>query len=407
MTIQGQVSTRYSVKRVLADPVRQRRESEQHKEGKLRIFQQLLDKLPIGAYMCDPNGLITYYNQRAVKLWGRVPRLNEPDDRFNGSFRLYSTAGTRLRRDQCWMALALRTRTEYNDREIVIERPDHRRLSVLPNINLIWDTSGALLGAVNVLMDITALKEAEEERHQLRTALAHMNRFNLAGEMAAGIAHEVNQPLTAIVNYSEACLNLLSSGEASTEVLTATIAQVAEQGRRASEIIQRLRSFIRKAPLHWEPRDLLALIDDTIDFMAAEIQKGKVHLRLELAESLPEVTIDSIQIQQVLVNLIRNSLEAMSGPGIDPRELTIRAEPIAGDEVMVTLCDTGPGFADGVRERLFDPFMTTLPQGMGLGLPLSKSIIEAHHGRLWATSNAGVGATFHFTLPCVSSLLKK
>ncbi|HET8700487.1 MAG TPA: ATP-binding protein [Nitrococcus sp.] len=366
----------------------------------LLALRQSLEKLPVGAYMCDPNGLITYYNQQATKLWGgRRPRLNKPDDRFNGSFRLYSTNGAPLRRDQCWMALALRTRTEYSDREIIIERPDRRRLIILVNISLIRDKSGILLGAVSMLMDITERKEAAEEQYRLRSALAHMGRLGLAGEMAAGIAHEVNQPLTAIVNYSEACLNLLRSGQADTEMLIAAIAQVAEQGRRAGEIIRRLRSFIRKAPLRREPTELRALIDETIGFLAAEIKKGKIHLRLELAESLPQVTIDPIQIQQVLVNLMRNSLEAMSGPGIDQRELTIRAESAAGGEIMVTLCDTGPGFADGVRERLFDPFMTTMPQGMGLGLPLSKSIIEAHGGRLWAAPNAGAGATFHFTLP--------
>lgn len=366
-------------------------------------LRQLLDSLPVGAYVCDPSGLITYYNQRAAELWGRAPRLNDSEDRFCGSFRLYSADGSPIQHDQCWMALALRDEREHNDRELIIERPDGKRLTVLANANPIWSSSGALLGAVNVLIDITGRKQAEEEQRRLRMALANIGRLNLAGEMAAGIAHELSQPLTAIINYSEACANLLCSGETSIDELIATIEQIAKQGQRAAEIIRRLRALMRKAPLCQERVDLNALIREAIAFIATDGQQHRIRLRVEVAESLPKVEVDPIQIQQVLVNLMRNSLDAMSDPGVVHRELTIRAAPAADDMVTVTVHDTGLGLAEGVYELLFYPFFTTKPTGMGLGLPISASIIEAHGGRLWATVEAGSGTTFHFTVPCAGA----
>lgn len=369
-------------------------------------LHHLLDRLPAGAYVCDSNGLIMYYNQRAVELWGRAPKLNDPEDRYCGSFRLYSAEdGSPLPLDQCWMALALREGTGYNDREIIVERPDGKRLAVLANANPIWNDSGVLLGAINVLMDITDRKLAEEEQRQLRAALAKRGRLNFAGEMAAGIAHELNQPLTALVNYSEACVNLLRSGTASTDALIAAIEQIAEQGQRAAEIIRRLRALMRKAPLQRESMDLHALIRRAVDYMATATDacEERVRLRVELAESLPKVRVDPIQIQQVLVSLMRNSLEAMNDPRIAHRELTIQAERAADDSVTVTVRDTGCGFAEGVHELLFYPFFTTKPEGMGLGLPISASIVEAHGGRLWATADSGVSTSFHFTVPCADS----
>lgn len=373
--------------------------------GNTLEVHQLLEKLPAGAYVCDPSGLITYCNQRAAELWGRAPRFNDPEDRFCGSFRLYSADGSPIRHDQCWMALALREETNYNNREIIIERPDGKRLTVLANANPIWNDAGVLLGAVNVLMDITDRKQAEEERRLLRAAFAKRGRLNFAGEIAAGMAHELNQPLTAIINYSEACANLLRSGEASTDEIIAAVEQIAEQGQRAAEIIRRLRGLMRKAPLHQEPVDVHGLIRKAVDYMATatDAYQERIRLRVEVADSLPKVEVDPVQIQQVLVNVIRNGLEAMSDPGAARRELTIRAEPAADDMVTVTIHDTGLGFAEGVHELLFYPFFTTKPEGMGLGLPISASIIEAHGGRLWATMEAGSGTTFHFTMPCVRS----
>lgn len=364
-------------------------------------FSRLLEKLPAGAYMCDPTGLITYYNQRAVELWGRAPRLNDPEDRFCGSFKLFAPDGAPIHHDQCWMALALYMKTEYNGHEIVIERPDGSRLTVLAHANPIWDESETLLGAVNVLVDITDRKQAEEVQRQLQAKLAHMGRLSLAGEMAAGLAHEINQPLAAIVAYSEACIGMLRSGAADTDKLVGAMEQLVEQAQRAGDIIRRLRGFTRKTGFQRIRVNVNELVREGMGFIVAEAREREVSLRLELADALPSVEVDPVQIQQVLVNLIRNSLEAMSDGEPGRRRLTVRTEMAAGDVVAVTVCDTGPGVAAEIRDHLFHPFVTTKPQGMGLGLSISKSIVEAHEGRLATTAESRYGATFQFTLPAV------
>ncbi|QBQ55162.1 ATP-binding protein [Nitrosococcus wardiae] len=362
-------------------------------------FQRLLDKLPAGAYMCDSNGLITYFNQRAVELWGRVPKLNDAEDRFCGSFKLFSHDGSPIRHDQCWMALALYTETEYNGREIIIERPDGHRLTAEAHANPLYDDSGTLLGAVNVLVDITARKQAEEEQRQMQAKLAHMERLSLAGGMAAGLAHELNQPLAAIVTYSQACLNLLRSGKIGTHKLIKIMEQIVEQGQRAGKITHRFKDLTDKTTRQWIPVNLNALISEITTLIEAKIQERKVNLRLDLADSLPPVEADPLQLQQVLVNLIQNSLEAMSDIEVHQRRLIIGTAQPANGAIEVTVRDSGPGLATEIMEQLFQPFVTTKPDSMGLGLSISKSIIEAHGGQLWITSNPREGSTFHFTLP--------
>lgn len=362
-------------------------------------FHRLLEKLPAGAYTCDPNGLITYFNQRAVELWGRAPKLNDAEDRFCGSFKLFSPDGSPIRHNQCWMALAIHTEREYNGREIIIERPDGQRLTVQAHANPIHDESGVLLGAVNVLVDISDRKQIEEEQRKIQAQLARMERFSLAGAMAAGIAHELNQPLTAIVTCSEVCLNMLRSETASIDKIIKIMEEIVEQGQRAGEITHRLKSLMRKTTWQRLPVNLNALISATVDLMNAKIREQEVTLQLELADLLPPIEGDSSQLQQVLVHLIQNSLEAMHDIAADRRTLIITTRQATGDAVEVAVSDNGPGFATEILEQLFLPFVTNKPYGIGLGLSISKSIIEAHGGQLWITSNPGEGGTFHFTLP--------
>ncbi|ADE14831.1 PAS sensor protein [Nitrosococcus halophilus Nc 4] len=362
-------------------------------------FQHLLEKLPAGAYMCDPNGLITYFNQRAVELWGRAPKLNDAEDRFCGSFKLFSPDGSPIHHNQCWMALALYTEREYNGREIIIERPNGHRLTVEAHANPIYDEVGTLLGAVNVLVDITARKQAEEKQRQMQAKLAHMERLSLAGGMAAGLAHELNQPLAAIVSYSEACLNLLHSGKAGTPKLIKIMERIVEQGQRAGKITHRLKDLTGKTTRQRIPVNLNVLIGETINLIEAKIRERKVKLRLDLADWLPPVEANPLQLQQVLVNLIQNSLEAMSDIEAHQRRLFIGTAHTASGAIEVAVRDSGPGLTREILEQLFQPFVTTKPYGMGLGLSISKSIIEAHGGQLWIISNPGKGGTFHFTLP--------
>lgn len=371
--------------------------------GKIVEARHLLDRLPVAAYLCDPSGLITYYNQRARELWGRAPKLNDPGERFCGWFRFYSTEdGSPLGHDHSWMALALRAQKEYNNRELVIERPDGERRTVLANANPIWNDSGELIGAINVLTDITERKRAEEECLQLREALLKRGRLNFAEEIAAGITHELSQPLTAILTYSEACTALLDSGEADIAALVSAHEQIAKLGKRVAGILRYLRGLLSKTPLQQEAVDLPVLVRETVNYISAASGHGEqsARMRVEVPESLPRIKADPIQIQLVLVNLMRNSLEAMSDPGVERRELTVTGEPGPDNMVTVTVRDTGRGFDEELQELLVYPFFTTKSESIGLGLPVAVSIIEAHGGRLWATREHEAGTTsFHFTVP--------
>ncbi|WP_290648176.1 ATP-binding protein [Aquisalimonas sp.] len=359
----------------------------------------LLDRLPVGAYMCDADGLITYYNQLAVELWGRAPKLNDPEDRYCGSFRLSSFDGAPIRHERCWMALALRDQAAYNGREILVERPDGERRMALAHANPVFDGNGALRGAVNMLTDITEQKRKESEWRTMQTAFAHLGRLSLAGEMAAGLAHELNQPLAAIVNYSVACQNQVRDDTNLPDDLVAKLERISEQGLRAGEIIRRLRAFTRRESINTGSMDLLATIRQAVDFMEHELRTAGVQLVLDDILRMPPVKADPVQIQQVLLNLMRNSVEAMLECPTENRVLTIRFPQRLDGHVELSVEDTGPGLNPAVTERLFYPFMTTKPEGMGLGLVISKSIIEAHNGQLWASLDNSQGARFHFTLP--------
>ncbi|UEX77922.1 two-component system sensor histidine kinase NtrB [Spiribacter halobius] len=365
-------------------------------------FRQLLERLPVGAYLCDPTGRIVYYNERAAELWGRQPDLHDGAHRFCGSLRLFTVDGQPLRHDQCWMALALEDQVSYEGREIVIERPDGTRLTALAHANPLRSEDGAVVGAINVLLDISERQRGEERQRELEAALAHLGRLGLAGEMAAGFAHELNQPLTSIANHGAACINRLRSGETALDDVLDSLQRIVEQAEHAGEVIRRLRGFTRQTAPHQQIVDLGALIGETLRFVAMDAREAQVELCPELPDGAVPVWADRVQIQQVLVNLIRNGIEAMAANAPEtPRKLRIIAEAAAA-EVAVSVTDTGPGIPPSTGERLFYPFVTSRPQGMGLGLAITRAIVEAHGGRLWLAEAGGApgkGACLRFTLP--------
>lgn len=263
----------------------------------------------------------------------------------------------------------------------------------------IRDTAGRIYRIAGIGQDITERKQAEEKLRQQQAELAHMARFALAGEMASGLAHELNQPLGAIRTYTETCLLLIDSGQLEREALAKTMEKVAAQAQRAGEIIYRLRKLVRKAEPYRNAVNINTLIQEVIRLLELEAHHQEVRIRLELDEALPVVFADAIQIQQVVLNLVRNAIEAMSGSQTEAEELTIRTTGDGSDVLEVTVSDTGPGLSSEEMGKLFMPFFTTKPTGMGLGLSISKSIIEAHKGNLWVTPNPDRGITFHFSLP--------
>lgn len=239
---------------------------------------------------------------------------------------------------------------------------------------------------------------SEERARQQLAQLAHVARLATMGEMASGLAHELNQPLCAIVNYAEACVELVAARGNGNDDLRTALSEVAKQAERAGAVIRRLREFVRWRDLQREPIDLNRMVREVVGLTSAELRHREVRIRLLLTRDSPRVPADAVQVQQVLVNLIRNACDAMGQTPVARRTLTIRTSRAAG-ALQVAVSDAGPGIPEGGHERIFSAFFSTKRDGMGMGLSISRSIIEAHGGRIWVTANRHGGATFRFTLP--------
>jgi len=249
--------------------------------------------------------------------------------------------------------------------------------------------------------DVTEGLRAEEQARQHVQQLAHVGRISAMGEMASAIAHEINQPLTAVRTYAQASRRLLAAGE-DPSALAETLERVAHQAERAGQIIHRLRGFLSQQEVQAMPVDPAFLVREVMDLCRAEASQCGVQIQLEPAGGrLPQVHVDPIQIEQIVLNLVRNGIEAIQQAESVERVQTVITRR-SRDEVLISVHDSGPGVAPEAAPRIFDAFFTTKPGGMGVGLALSRSIAEAHGGRLWLDeANAG-GALFHLALPAVA-----
>lgn len=263
----------------------------------------------------------------------------------------------------------------------------------------IHDATGYVYRIAGLAEDITARKVAEDQLRRQQVELAKTARLSLAVELASNLAHELNQPLAAIVAYTQAGLALLRQNPTDPRELMATLEAVVNQGLRAGEIIRHLRDLVRKHPSAQTALDLSTLLSAVVHYAQLELHQAQVTVRLELAEALPAILADDIQIQLVVLYLMRNAIEAMHETHDSPRELTLRTALLNADTVLITIHDTGCGLGMAEAEQLFQPFFTTKPNGMGLGLSVSRSIIESQGGTLWAEPNPDRGMSFQFTLP--------
>jgi PAS domain S-box-containing protein len=276
-------------------------------------------------------------------------------------------------------------------------RPDGALRVVAASGKPVFDGEGRFAGYRGVARDITELRRAEEALQRTQAELAHITRITTLGELAASIAHEVNQPIGAVVNNASACLRWLTAQnwEEARQSAMRTIAD----GHRAGEIIARIRALAKKAPPRKNWVDLNDTLCEVIGLARSAVQGNRVSLQTRLAATLPPIWGDRIQLQQVMLNLLMNASEAMSTVSDRRRELLVTTDRGEATEVVIAVRDSGPGLDPRSLDRLFDAFYTTKPGGLGMGLAISRSIVEAHGGRLWATANDGPGATFQFTLP--------
>ena len=253
-------------------------------------------------------------------------------------------------------------------------------------------------GFVGTGIDVTEQELVEQEREHLRqleTELAHTNRVSMLGEMAASLAHEIKQPIAAAITSANSCIQWLTHDPPNLDRARAAASKVDKYGNRAAEIIDRIRSFYRKSPPHRELVDVNGIIQEILTLLDGEATRSLVALRTELAPDLPGIMADRVQLQQVFMNLMLNGIEAMENSG---GELRVKSE-LQDGQLQFSVSDTGVGLPMDKMDQIFSAFFTTKPQGSGMGLAISRSIVESHGGQLWASANSGGGTTFHFTLP--------
>jgi len=263
----------------------------------------------------------------------------------------------------------------------------------------VFGADGRLQKYVGTIHDITDRRRAEDEARVLQERLTHFSRLSTMGEMAAGLAHEINQPLSAIATYAQACQRLIRQPDHEIEDVLAALEQINAQALRAGEVIRRLRNFVKNREVKREPVNCARLLEDLSTLAETDARLHNIRLRIDCHEPLPTVYADPIQLQQVVLNLVRNAIDAMSDAPEDQREVVLTTREAADGEVEITVADRGTGLAPEATEHLFNPFFTTKASGTGLGLAISRSIVRAHGGRLWHTPNDGRGVRFHFTLP--------
>ena len=358
-------------------------------------FRNLLEKLPAGAYTCDPEGLITYFNQHATKIWGRSPKLNDPVDRFCGSFKLFTTNGESIAHNECWMAKALTTGDEYNGHEIVIERPDGQRLTALAHANPIRDARGRLLGAVNVLVDISDRKKVEDI---LKDADRSKNEF------LATLAHELRNPLAPIRSAAEilhARTPEVPEAQWAVEVIDR---QVTQMTRLIDDLLDIGRIASNKLELRKERVELGEVLQGAIETSRPLLDSAGHDFEATLPSEPIHLEADATRLAQVVSNLLNNAAKYTERGG----RIRLSAER-RGDEAVVSVRDTGIGIPREMLSRIFEMFtqadrsLDRSQGGLGVGLTLARRLVEMHGGAIEAKSEgSGQGSEFVVRLPAIA-----
>jgi two-component system sensor kinase FixL len=365
--------------------------ARQRAEASLRQQAELLDLTHDTVFVRDMNEVIRYWNRGAEELYGWM--RGEAVGKV--SHHLMHTVFPVPLAD----IMAQVTDTGRWEGELVHTRRNGTNVVVASRWSLQRDDEGRPVAILETNNDITERKRAEEALQKAQAELAHITRVMAVEELAASIAHEINQPLAAVVTNVGACLRWLARDPPNLDEARDALERVVRDGNRASDVIARVRMLVRKSPPERTLLDVNDVIGEVLRLVHAEVVRQRVSVRTSLAEDLPRVIGDRVQLQQVLINLIVNAIDAMHAVTDRSRELIVRAQRDGFGDVCVAVQDAGIGLDTQTMDRLFDAYFTTKPYGMGMGLSISRLIIEAHGGRLWATPNADRGATFQFTLP--------
>jgi PAS domain S-box-containing protein len=385
-------------RRALLSILEDRQQAEEALRESERRYREMLENVQLVALMLDERGHLTFCNDFLLELTGwRREEISGAD-----WFETFLPPDVRTEIKLFFFNALQRGEIQEHVESEIVTRSGERRL-IRWSSTVMRDPQGRAIGVTSIGEDITDRKRAQEALEKAQTEVTHITRVATLGELTASIAHEINQPLGAIVNNASACLRWLTAQKL--EEARQSAALVVADGHRAGEIIARIRALAKKAPSRKDWLDINETIREVIALARSEVQRSGVALGTQLSDDVPPILADRIQLQQVLLNLMMNAIEAMSGAGEGPRELLVRSATDESRGVLVSVEDSGPGLDPKSIDRLFDAFYTTKPQGLGMGLAISRSLIQAHGGRLWATANEPHGAVFQFTLPIGSELV--
>jgi phosphate/phosphite/phosphonate ABC transporter binding protein len=363
-----------------------------------RRHQLILDSVAEGIYGVDLNGRATFVNKAMERMSGwRAEELigNETHEIIHHT----RADGDPHPREDCPVYTTFRDEQSRFVDDDVFWRRDGASFPVEYSATPIRDEQGQTIGTVVVFRDITERREAAERFRRQEAEQAHFTRLSTLGEMASGIAHELNQPLTAITTNARACVRMIAAGRATMTTCAEVMTKIAEQAERAGEVIRHIRRFVRKEEPEMAPVTVADMFETVMVLMRQDARRAGVALHRQIGFGADCVMAQRTQIEQVLLNLVRNAVEAMLDQPRERRVLLLARRN--ADMVEIRVVDTGPGLGKGSPEHLFEPFVTTKPQGLGVGLSISHGIVEAHGGRLRVDSTPGIGATFFFSLPYV------
>jgi two-component system sensor kinase FixL len=356
----------------------------------------ILDTVPDAMIVIDEKGIIQSFSTAARRLFGY-----EPADVIGRNIKMMMPSPYRENHDR-YLAKYLQTRERHIigiGRVVVGERKDG---STFPMELAVGEMESAdRRYFTGFIRDLTERQKTEARLQELQSELVHISRLTAMGEMASALAHELNQPLSAITNYMKGSRRLLAqTTDERAGVVREAIDNAAEQAIRAGQIIRRLRDFVARGESDRRVESMAKLVEEASALALVGIKDQGVHVRFQLSRSNDLVLADKVQIQQVLLNLVRNAIEAMHDS--PRRELIISTAPAEDGMLMISVADTGAGISPEISDQLFRPFVTTKPQGMGVGLSISRTIIESHGGRIWIEANPGGGTVFRFTLRAVT-----
>ncbi len=322
--------------------------------------------------------------------------LNVGDGQLELDGFLMRLSGAQRQSVKAMMFDAIRGMTAFRS-EFEIKRDNRTSTWLLADAQSVQADSGP--GLAGTLFNITESKALQHETEQLRRQIIHLTRVSTLGELSGAVAHELNQPLTAILSNAQAGQRLINRNEASIAEISSILEDIIEDDRRAGAVLTRLRNLIRNENVDFSEFDINEVVGEVLRLVNSELIERRVEIAVERAPVLPPVRGDRIQIQQVLINLVRNACDAMAAVRWAPHQMTVRTARRSDGGIAVTVSDNGAGVPVDLRDNLFDPFVTTKSKGMGLGLTISRAIISSHHGEIWYEDNPGGGSVFGFSLP--------